>query len=181
MAEGAMRWYVVHTYSGMEKSAEAGLRERIKRAELQDYFGEILVPTEDVAEVRNGKKRVSTRRMYSGYIFVNMIMNDETWHLVKNTARITGFLGGQSNRPSPIPQSEIDSIKKRMEEGVEAPRPRVAFEVGETVRIKDGAFADFNGVIEDVNYDKSKLRVTVSIFGRDTPVELGFSEVDKEI
>lgn len=181
MVEGSMKWYVVHTYSGMEKSAEAGLRERIKRAELQDCFGEILVPTEDVTEVRNGKKRISSRRMYSGYIFVHMIMNDETWHLVKNTARITGFLGGQANRPSPIPQREIDAIKRSMEAGLESPKPRVAFDVGETVRIKDGAFADFNGVIEDVNYDKSKLRVTVSIFGRDTPVELGFSEVDKEI
>jgi transcriptional antiterminator NusG len=179
MAEGTMRWYVVHTYSGMEKSAESSLRERIKRAELEEYFGEILVPTEDVSEVRNGKKRVSSRRMYSSYIFVNMIMNDETWHLVKNTPRITGFLGGSANRPSPIPQKEIDAIKKRVEEGEEAPRPRIEFEMGQVVRIKEGAFADFSGSIAEVNYDKNKLVVSVTIFGRATPVELGFSEVEK--
>ena len=159
-----MKWYVVHTYSGMEKSAESALRERIAREGLQDYFEEILVPTEDISEVKNGKKRVSTRRMYSGYIFVKMIMNDETWHLVKNTARITGFLGGSANK---------------MEAGSEAPRPRVEFEVGGSVRIKNGPFTDFNGIIEEVNYDKNRLRVMVSIFGRDTPVELAFNEVEK--
>lgn len=174
-----MKWYVVHTYSGMEKSAEQALRERIKRAELQDSFGEILVPTEDISEVRNGKKRVSTRRMYSGYIFVQMVMNDETWHLVKNTARITGFLGGSANRPSPLPSKDIEAIKKKMEDGNEAPRPRVEFEVGESVRIKNGPFTEFNGIIEDVNYDKNRLRVKVAIFGRETPVELGFNEVEK--
>ena len=173
------KWYVVHTYSGMEKSAEAALRDRIKRAELDDSFGEILVPTEDVSEVRNGKKRVSTRRMYSGYIFVNMIMNDETWHLVKNTPRITGFLGGSANRPTPLPAKDIIAIKNRIQEGEEAPRPRVEFEVGETVRIKNGPFTDFNGTIEDVNYDKDRLRVMVMIFGRATPVELTFAEVEK--
>ena len=161
-----MKWYVIHTYSGMEKSAESALRERIKRAGLEDSFGEILLPTEDVAEVRNGKKRVSTRRMYSGYIFVNMIMNDETWHLVKN-------------RPSPLPTREIDVIKKKMADGNEAPRPRVEFEVGESVRIKNGPFTEFKGIIEDVNYDKNRLRVKVLIFGRETPVELAFNEVEK--
>ena len=125
-----MKWYVVHTYSGMEKSAESALRERIAREGLQDYFEEILVPTEDISEVKNGKKRVSTRRMYSGYIFVKMIMNDETWHLVKNTARITGFLGGSANKPSPLPAKDIEAIKSKMEAGSEAPRPRVEFEVG---------------------------------------------------
>lgn len=175
----AMKWYVVHTYSGMEKSAETALRERIKRADLEDCFAEILVPTEDVSEVRNGKKRVSTRRMYSGYIFVKMLMNDETWHLVKNTPRITGFLGGSANRPSPIPEKEILAIQNKMEAGAETPRPRVEFEVGGSVRIKAGPFTDFNGIIEEVNYDKNRLRVMVSIFGRDTPVELAFNEVEK--
>ena len=174
-----MKWYVIHTYSGMEKSAETALKERSKRAGLEDSFGEILLPTEDVAEVRNGKKRVSTRRMYSGYIFVNMIMNDETWHLVKNTPRITGFLGGSANRPSPLPAREIDVIKKKMADGNEAPRPRVEFEVGESVRIKNGPFTEFKGIIEDVNYDKNRLRVKVLIFGRETPVELAFNEVEK--
>ena len=127
----------------------------------------------------NGKKRVSTRRMYSGYIFVKMIMNDETWHLVKNTARITGFLGGSANKPSPLPAKDIEAIKSKMEAGSEAPRPRVEFEVGGSVRIKNGPFTDFNGIIEEVNYDKNRLRVMVSIFGRDTPVELAFNEVEK--
>ena len=159
-----MKWYVVHTYSGMEKSAESALRERIAREGLQDCFEEILVPTED---------------MYSGYIFVKMIMNDETWHLVKNTARITGFLGGSANKPSPLPAKDIEAIKSKMEAGSEAPRPRVEFEVGGSVRIKNGPFTDFNGIIEEVNYDKNRLRVMVSIFGRDTPVELAFNEVEK--
>ena len=174
-----MKWYVVHTYSGMEKSAESALRERIAREGLQDCFEEILVPTEDISEVKNGKKRVSTRRMYSGYIFVKMIMNDETWHLVKNTARITGFLGGSANKPSPLPAKDIEAIKSKMEAGSAAPRPRVEFEVGGSVRIKNGPFTDFNGIIEEVNYDKNRLRVMVSIFGRDTPVELAFNEVEK--
>ena len=133
-----MKWYVVHTYSGMEKSAESALRERIAREGLQDYFEEILVPTEDISEVKNGKKRVSTRRMYSGYIFVKMIMNDETWHLVKNTARITGFLGGSANKPSPLPAKDIEAIKSKMEAGSEAPRPRVEFEVGGSVVMPAG-------------------------------------------
>ena len=148
-----MKWYVVHTYSGMEKSAESALRERIAREGLQDCFEEILVPTED--------------------------MNDETWHLVKNTARITGFLGGSANKPSPLPAKDIEAIKSKMEAGSEAPRPRVEFEVGGSVRIKNGPFTDFNGIIEEVNYDKNRLRVMVSIFGRDTPVELAFNEVEK--
>lgn len=176
-----MKWYVVHTYSGMEKSAASALEERIKRAELGDAFGEILVPSEDIQESRNGKKRVVSRRLYPGYIFVLMEMNDETWHLVKNTPRITGFLGGSANRPSPIPQSQIDAIKQQVSAGEGTPRHKVTFEVGEEVRIKNGAFTDFNGSIEEVNYDKNRLRVMVSIFGRETPVELDFSEVEKEI
>ncbi len=153
MSEDGMKWYVVHTYSGMEKSAEAGLLERIKRLEKEEFFGEILVPTEDVAEVKNGKKRVTTRRLYSGYIFVKMIFNDETWHLVKNTPRITGFLGGSpgnGNNPTPIPEKEIELIKKRMEAGADVPRPRFEFQVGEQVRINSGPCADFYGTIDEV-------------------------------
>ncbi len=173
------KWYVVHTYSGMEKSAKSALEERIKRFGLEEEFAEILLPTEDVSEVRNGKKRVSTRRMYSGYIFVEMNLTEETWHLVKNTPRITGFLGGSANRPTPISAAEIELIKKKMEAGAEAPRPRFEFEVGEQVRIKTGPFADFTGNIDEVNYEKNRLRVIVSIFSRDTPVELTFNEVEK--
>ncbi|MCD8338941.1 MAG: transcription termination/antitermination protein NusG [Burkholderiales bacterium] len=172
------KWYVVHTYSGMEKSAESALRERIKRSELDEMFGEILVPTEDVSEVKNGKKRVSTRRLYSGYIFVNMSLNEETWHLVKNTPRITGFLGESANKPTPISNLEIDAIKKRMESADE-PRPRFEFQTGEQVRIKSGPFADFNGTIDEVDYERNRLRVIVSIFSRDTPVELTFTDVEK--
>ncbi len=176
---GDKKWYVIHTYSGMEKSAETALRDRIKRAGLEDAFDEILVPTEDVSEVKDGKKRVSTRRMYSGYIFVNMLMNDETWHLVKNTPRITGFLGGSANRPTPLPTKEIEEIKKRMEDRTDTPRPRFQFEVGEEVRITSGPFADFEGYIDEVSYEINKLVVIVSIFSRDTPVELAFNEVEK--
>lgn len=181
MSEDKMKWYIIHTYSGMENSAKNALEERIKRAELQDLFGEILVPTEDVEEVKNNKKKVITRRLYSGYLFVKMVFNDETWHLVKNTPRITGFLGGSPNRPTPISQKEIDEIKKKMEDGQEKPKPKIEFQVGEVVRIKEGAFSDFEGTIDEVIYDKSKLRVMVSIFGRETPVELAFSEVEKQI
>ncbi len=173
------KWYVVHTYSGMEKSAETALRDRIKRAGLEDSFDEILVPTEDVSEVKDGKKRVSKRRMYSGYIFVNMLMNDETWHLVKNTPRITGFLGGSANKPTPIPSREIEEIKQKMEDRTDRPRPRFEFTVGEKVRITTGPFADFEGYINEVDYDRNKIIVIVSIFSRDTPVELNFNEVEK--
>jgi len=176
-----MKWYIVHTYSGMENSAKNALIERVKRAELNDLFGEILVPTENVVETKNNKKRVVSRRLYSGYLFVQMVFNDETWHLVKNTPRITGFLGGSPNKPSPISEAEIENIKQTMQEGERAPKPRVEFQVGEAVRIKEGAFQDFEGTIDEVSYEKSKLRVMVSIFGRDTPVELAFSEVEKKI
>ncbi|MFQ9939023.1 MAG: transcription termination/antitermination protein NusG [Parasutterella excrementihominis] len=173
-----MKWYVVHTYSGMEKSAESALRERIAREGLQDCFEEILVPTEDISEVKNGKS-VFPPAVCTRLHLRQMIMNDETWHLVKNTARITGFLGGSANKPSPLPAKDIEAIKSKMEAGSEAPRPRVEFEVGGSVRIKNGPFTDFNGIIEEVNYDKNRLRVMVSIFGRDTPVELAFNEVEK--
>ncbi len=173
------RWYAVHAYSGMEKSVQRALTERIDRAEMQDKFGQILVPTEEVIEVKNGKKAVTERRLFPSYVFVEMEMTDDTWHLVKNTSKVTGFIGGKSNKPSPIPQHEIDKILQQMQDGVEKPRPKVLYEVGEVVRIKEGPFTDFNGNVEEVNYVKSKVRVTVTIFGRATPVDLDFSQVEK--
>ena len=173
------RWYVVHAYSGMEKVVERNLRERIDRSELQEKFGRILVPMEEVVELKNGKKSVSERRFFPGYVLVEMEMGDDTWHLVKHTAKVTGFVGGAKNRPSPISVAEVQKIVHQMEEGVEKPRPKVQWVVGEFVRIKEGPFTDFNGAIEDVNYDKSKVRVSVTIFGRATPVELDFAQVEK--
>lgn len=173
------RWYVVHVYSGMEKSVHRALLERIERAGLQDQFGQILVPSEEVLEVKGGKKSITERRIFPGYVLVEMDLTDETWHLVKNTNRVTGFLGGSGNRPAPISAKEVEKILSQMEEGVEKPKPKILFEVGETVRVKEGPFADFNGTVEDVNYEKSKVRVSVTIFGRATPVELDFSQVEK--
>ncbi|MBF24820.1 MULTISPECIES: transcription termination/antitermination protein NusG [Alcaligenaceae] len=173
------RWYVVHVYSGMEKSVQKALLDRIERADLQDKFGEILVPSEEVLEVKGGKKSITERRIFPGYVLVEMELTDETWHLVKSTNRVTGFLGGSGNRPAPISQKEVDKILSQMEEGVEKPKPKVLFEVGEMVRVKEGPFADFNGNVEDVNYEKSKVRVSVTIFGRATPVELDFGQVEK--
>ncbi|MDE2297510.1 MAG: transcription termination/antitermination protein NusG [Burkholderiales bacterium] len=173
------RWYVVHAYSGMEKAVERNLRERIDRSELQDKFGRILVPMEEVVELKNGKKSVSERRFFPGYVLVEMEMGDDTWHLVKHTGKVTGFVGGAKNRPSPISEAEVLKIVHQMQEGVEKPRPKVLWEVGELVRIKEGPFTDFNGAVEDVNYDKSKVRVAVTIFGRATPVELDFAQVEK--
>ena len=174
-----LRWYVVHAYSGMEKSVERNIRERINRAGMQHLFGQILVPTEEVVEIRNGQKRTSERRFYPGYVLVQMVMNDDTWHLVKHTAKVTGFVGGAKTRPSPISEAEVQKIMNQMQEGVEKPRPKVLFEVGEMVRVKEGPFTDFNGSVEDVNYEKSKIRVSVTIFGRATPVELDFGQVEK--
>ena len=174
-----LRWYVVHAYSGMEKAVERNIRERINRAGMQDMFGEILVPTEEVVEIKNGQKRTSERRFYPGYVLVQMIMNDDTWHLVKHTNKVTGFVGGAKNRPAPISDEEVAKIMGQMEEGVEKPRHKVEFVVGEYVRVKDGPFTDFNGTVEEVNYEKSKVRVSVTIFGRATPVELEFSQVEK--
>lgn len=174
-----MRWYVVHAYSGMEKAVERNIRERINRAGMQDMFGEILVPTEEVVEIKNGQKRTSERRFYPGYVLVQMVMNDDTWHLVKHTNKVTGFVGGAKNRPAPISDDEVAKIMGQMEEGVEKPRHKVEFVVGEYVRVKDGPFTDFNGTVEEVNYEKSKVRVSVTIFGRATPVELEFSQVEK--
>lgn len=173
------RWYAVHAYSGMEKSVRRALLERIERAGMRDKFGEILVPTEEVVEVKGGQKSVTERRFFPGYILVEMEMTDETWHLVKNTNKVTGFIGGKSNKPTPIPAKEIEKIMQQMQEGVAKPRPKVLYEVGELVRIKDGPFADFNGNVEEVNYEKSRVRVSVTIFGRSTPVELEFGQVEK--
>jgi transcriptional antiterminator NusG len=173
------RWYVVHVYSGMEKSVMRGLLERIERGGMQEQFGQILVPTEEVVEVKNGTKSVTERRFFPGYVLVEMEMTDESWHLVKNTPKVTGFIGGKSNKPTPIPAREIDKIMQQVQEGVEKPRPKVLYEVGEHVRIKEGPFTDFNGSVEEVNYEKSRVRVSVTIFGRATPVELEFGQVEK--
>ena len=174
-----MRWYVVHAYSGMEKAVERNLRERIERSELQEKFGRILVPMEEVVELKKGKKSVTERRFFPGYVLVEMQMDDDTWHLVKHTSKVTGFVGGAKTRPSPISEAEVAKIVHQMQEGVEKPKPKVEWQVGETVRIKEGPFTDFNGNVEDVNYDKSKVRVAVTIFGRATPVELDFAQVEK--
>ncbi len=173
------RWYIVHAYSGMEKAVERNLRERIDRAGMQDKFGRILVPTEEVVELKNGKKTVTERRIYPGYVLVEMEMADDTWHLVKHTSKVTGFIGGARNRPAPISEAEVAKIVSQMQEGIDKPRPKVEWTVGELVRIKEGPFTDFNGAVEDVNYEKSKVRVSVTIFGRATPVELDFAQVEK--
>lgn len=178
-AAPALRWYVVHAYSGMEKAVERNLRERIDRAGMQAKFGRILVPTEEVVEVKNGKKAVTERRFFPGYVLVEMVMDDESWHLVKHTSKVTGFVGGARNRPVPISEEEVMKIVNQMQEGIEKPRPKVEWEVGEVVLVKEGPFTDFNGAVEEVNYDKSKVRVSVTIFGRATPVELDFHQVEK--
>jgi transcriptional antiterminator NusG len=177
--KSAKKWYAVHAYSGMEKSVHRALLERIERAEMQDMFGQILVPTEEVIEVKNGKKSVTERRLFPSYVFVEMEMTDDTWHLVKNTSKVTGFIGGKSNKPAPIPTREIEKVLQQVQDGVEKPRPKVLYEVGEIVRIKEGPFTDFNGTVEEVNYAKSKVRVVVAIFGRATPVDLDFAQVEK--
>jgi len=175
----AMQWYVVHAYSGFEKSVMRALKERIERAGMQDQFGEILVPVEEVVEMKGGQKRTSERKFFPGYVLVQMEMNDASWHLVKSTAKVTGFVGGTANKPAPISEREVQAIMQQMQEGVEKPKPKIIFEAGEMVRVTDGPFTDFNGSVEEVNYDKSKLRVSVTIFGRPTPVELDFSQVEK--
>ena len=173
------RWYVVHAYSGFEKSVQRALEDRIRRAGMQDKFGKILVPTEEVVEMKAGQKNISERKFFPGYVLVEMEMDDETWHLVKSTNKVTGFVGGTSSKPTPISVKEVANIMHQMQEGVEKPKPKVLFEVGEAVRVKEGPFTDFHGMVEDVNYDKSKLRVSVTIFGRATPVELEFGQVEK--
>jgi transcriptional antiterminator NusG len=175
----ALRWYVVHAYSGYENQVKRSLEERVKRAGLEDSFGQILVPTEEVIEMREGQKRKSDRKFFPGYVLVQMDMTDETWHLVKDVPRVMGFIGGTADRPAPITEKEAQAILDRVQEGTEKPRPKVLFEPGEVVRIIDGPFNDFNGVVEEVDYDKNRLRVAVLIFGRSTPVDLEFSQIEK--
>ncbi len=175
----AKRWYVVHAYSGYEKKVAEKLKEYAEREGLDDHFGRILVPSEEVIEVKDGKKRKSERKFFPGYVLVEMDMNEDTWHLVKRVPQVMGFIGGTSDRPAPITQKEVDRILQRMEEVVDKPRPKVVFQPGEMVRVIDGPFTDFEAVVEDVDYDKNKLQVSVLIFGRSTPVELEFSQVEK--
>ena len=175
----SMRWYVVHAYSGMEKSVARSLQERVDRAGMQGLFGKILVPTEEVVEIKNGVKAITERRFFPGYVLCEMEMTDESWHLVKSTSKVTGFLGGSGSRPAPISDKEVAKIMSQMQEGVEKPKPKTLFEVGELVRVREGPFTDFNGNVEEVNYEKSRIRVSVTIFGRGTPVELEFGQVEK--
>jgi len=174
-----LKWYVVHAYSGMEKAVERNIIERIQRADMQNMFGRILVPTEEVVEIKNGQKRTTERKFFPGYVLVEMVMNDETWHLVKHTNKVTGFVGGAKNRPAAISEEDVRKIVSQMQEGTDKPRHKVEFDVGEYIRVKDGPFTDFNGTVEEVNYEKNKMRVSVTIFGRATPVELEFSQVEK--
>lgn len=174
------KWFVVQTYSSMENAVERSIQERVLRENLSDKFGRILVPTEEVVEVKNGKKYTTNRKFYPGYVLIEMAMNDETWHLVKATNKVSGFLGGgKMHHPSALPEREVKEIFSRMNSGADKPRHKVEFEVGEVVRVKDGPFADFNGNVDEVNYEKSKVRLTVSIFGRPTPVDLDFSQIEK--
>lgn len=175
----AMRWYVVHAYSNFENKVKLSLIERVKRLGMEDQFGEILVPTEEVVEMKEGQQRRSERKFFPGYVLVQMEMNDDTWHLIKDTPKVLGFIGGTSDKPAPITDKEANSILQRVQEGVDKPKPKVLFEPGEVVRVTDGPFNDFNGVVEEVNYEKNKLVVAVLIFGRSTPVELGFGQVEK--
>lgn len=175
----AQRWYVVHAYSGYENKVKNSLAEYVERAGLGESFGEILVPSEEVVEIRDGKKRTSERKFFPGYVLVQMEMNEDTWHLVKSVPQVMGFIGGTSDRPAPISQKEVDRILQRVETSVDKPRPKVIYEPGEMVRVIDGPFKDFEAVIEEVDYDKNKLQVSVLIFGRSTPVELEFTQVEK--
>ncbi|VUD51261.1 Transcription termination/antitermination protein NusG [Thalassocella blandensis] len=175
----AKRWYVVHAYSGYEKKVATALKERIELAGMQDHFGEVLVPTEEVVEMRGGQKRKSERKFFPGYVLVQMELNDDAWHLVKETPRVMGFIGGKADKPAPITDKEAELILQRVDDSVDKPTPKTLFEPGEMVRVIDGPFNDFNGVVEEVNYEKSRLQVAVLIFGRSTPVELEFSQVEK--
>jgi transcriptional antiterminator NusG len=175
----ALQWYVVHAYSNFEHKVKESLIERVRRAGLQERFGEILVPTEEVVEMREGQRRKSERKFFPGYVLVQMEMDDETWHLVKEVPKVLGFIGGSSDKPAPITDKEAQAILNRVQEGVDKPRPKILFEQGEVVRVTEGPFNDFSGVVENVNYEKSKVRVAVQILGRSTPVELDFSQVEK--
>ncbi len=173
------RWYVVHAYSGFEKNVARALKERIELSEIADCFGEVMVPTEEVVEMRAGQKRRSERKFFPGYVLVQMELNDDSWHLVKETPRVMGFIGGKADKPAPLTDAEANAILERVEAGSEKATPKTVFEPGELVRVIDGPFNDFNGVVEEVNYEKSRLNVAVTIFGRSTPVELDFSQVEK--
>lgn len=175
----SMRWYVVQAYSGFEHHVKRSLEERIQRANAGEKFGEILVPTEEVIEMRDGQKRRSERKFFPGYVLVQMELDEESWHLVRSVPKVLGFIGGSSDKPAPISEREAEAIMQRIQEGADRPRPKVLYEPGEVVRVTDGPFNDFNGVVEEVNYEKSRLRVAVLIFGRSTPVELEFSQVEK--
>lgn len=175
----AMRWYVVHVYSGFESKVREMLLYLIKTEGLESKFGEIMVPTEEVVEIRSGQKRKSERKFFPGYVLVQMEMDDVIWHLVKSTPKVLGFIGGTSDRPTPITDKEAENILQRMQDGADKPKPKILFEPGEVIRVTDGPFADFNGVVEEVNYDKHRMRVAVLIFGRSTPVDLDFSQVEK--
>jgi len=175
----AKRWYVVHAYSGFEAQVSRSLAERIRRAGMEEMFGEILVPTEEVVEMRGGQQRKSERKFFPGYVLVHMELTDDTWHLVKDVPKVMGFIGGTGDRPLPISDREADAILQRVQEGVEKPKPKVLFEPGEVVRVIDGPFNDFSGVVEEVDYEKSRLKVSVLIFGRSTPVDLEFGQVEK--
>jgi transcriptional antiterminator NusG len=175
----ALRWYVVHAYSNFENKVKQALEDRIKREGLEEYFGKILVPTEEIVEMRMGQQRKSERKFFPGYVLVQMELTDETWHLVKDVPRVLGFIGGTSDRPAPISEKEAMSILNRVEEGVNKPRPKILFEAGEVIRVIEGPFKDFNGIVEEVNYEKNKLKISVLIFGRSTSVELGFGQVEK--
>lgn len=179
MSEGVKRWYVVQAFSQYEGRVKKTLEEHIRLEKMEEYFGEILVPTEEVIEMRAGQKRKSERKFFPGYVLVEMEMNDQSWHLVKSIPRVLGFIGGTSDRPAPITQREADAILNRLQESVDKPKPKTLFEPGEVVRVTDGPFADFNGVVEEVDYEKSRLKVSVLIFGRSTPVELEFGQVEK--
>lgn len=173
------KWYVVQAYSGFEKNVQRTLEERIAREEMGDYFGQILVPVEKVVDIRNGRKTISERKSYPGYVLVEMEMTDDSWYLVKSTPRVSGFIGGTANKPMPISQREVEIILQQVQTGSEKPKPKVEFEVGQQIRVNEGPFADFNGVVDEVNYERNKLRVSVQIFGRETPVELEFGQVEK--
>lgn len=175
----SLRWYVVQAYSGYEAKVKGMLEERIVREGLEDKFGKVLVPTEEIVEMRAGQQRRSERKFFPGYVLVEMDMDDESWHLVKNTPRVMGFIGGTADRPAPITDREANEILQRVEDSSDKPKPKVLFEPGEVIRVNDGPFADFNGVVEKVDYEKNRVRVSVLIFGRSTPVDLEFSQVEK--
>lgn len=177
-SELSLKWYIVHTYSGFENKVKTTLEERVKTLEQEAFFGKIIVPTEQVMELRKGKKKTSSRKFYPGYIMVQMAVTEETWHTVRNTAKVTGFVGGGS-MPSPIPDEEAERILQQMEEGISKPKPKYFFEEGDEVRVIDGPFNNFQGTVEEVKPDKEKLRVLITIFGRPTPVELEFIQVNK--